>query len=756
MDKNKNKYDIKYIFEFDIESDLIKEITEITKGTDAYIKNKSVFIGDNKNDIVSPIFSLSKIIGNVYKYNSNVDFSKCIDYKKYIKNDKLSKFIALYNFYNDIQNKINKNNNITEKYYLINENSIQEIKNICDYEKLKQIFEEKNIKIDTGIGGVPPDGKKILKIIKNLSKEIIENNFSNNSPIKKIKKSEIDIISIHNPNDINEYAMIYNNFGIIDKKVAELFIEGVSANSTTDKNIFDCTMNEGKILIEYQKNLGNPKYISIISSIDPVNFFIINEYALIYKDLSGYNSNILSIKKKLNNYIKNLQLYNRTSPIVDSSFKEIGNIIQIEQTLDKSNKITNKPNQNNPNKITSTPNITTNQQLPPNDEYNLNSIKNVTSITQYFPGPPLIGLENIGATCYMNATLQCFCNIGKFVDYFKYNNYLINLVKNDFNKSLLTSSFKLLIEKLWPDNFNTNIKKYYAPYEYKKKISKMNSLFEGVQANDSKDLVNFIIITLHDELNKVKNNSINFNNNFSSLINEQRNQQIMLNNFIENFKKENHSIISDLFYAMNCNIIQCSMCNVQSYNYQTYFFLVFPLEEIRKFKINNFNQFNNFNYMFNNNEVNIYDCFEYEKRINFMTGQNAMYCNYCKNTCNSSMCTMLTTGPEILIIILNRGKGIEFNVKINFDIYLNLSNYIELQNTGCQYELFGVITHIGEGGMGGHFIAYCKEYWNNQWLKFNDSLFSPVNNFKKEVIDFAMPYLLYTHIIKSLFFLLIK
>ena len=144
----------------------------------------------------------------------------------------------------------------------------------------------------------------------------------------------------------------------------------------------------------------------------------------------------------------------------------------------------------------------------------------------------------------------------------------------------------------------------------------------------------------------------------------------------------------------------------------------------------------------NKNEVDIYDCFEFDRKVNFMTGDNAMYCNYCKQTYNSSMCTYLSTGPEILIIILNRGKGIQFNVKINFYIDLNLSNFIELKQTGCQYELFGVITHIGESGMGGHFIAYCKEYWKNKWLKFNDAMVDPVKNFKSEVIDFAMPYLL--------------
>ena len=38
----------------------------------------------------------------------------------------------------------------------------------------------------------------------------------------------------------------------------------------------------------------------------------------------------------------------------------------------------------------------------------------------------------------------------------------------------------------------------------------MNPLFEGVQANDAKDLANFIIETLHEELNKVVR--LDFNN----------------------------------------------------------------------------------------------------------------------------------------------------------------------------------------------------------------------------------------------------
>ena len=155
---------------------------------------------------------------------------------------------------------------------------------------------------------------------------------------------------------------------------------------------------------------------------------------------------------------------------------------------------------------------------------------------------------------------------------------------------------------------------------------------------------------------------------------------------------------------------------------------------------NKFNQFNNYN-----NVVNIYDCFDYDRKINLMSGENSMYCNSCKKTCDFCMSTKLITGPKILIIILNRGKGIEFNVKINFLEILNLSNYIEfnnIDNAGCNYKLIGVICNNAESGMGGHFIAYCKDPLTDTWHKYNDAIVTDVINFQTEVIDCAMPYLL--------------
>ena len=414
---------------------------------------------------------------------------------------------------------------------------------------------------------------------------------------------------------------------------------------------------------------------------------------------------------------------------------------------------------------------------------NINNKNNDNRYSQYpitmaFTEPQKIGLQNVGATCYMNATLQCFCQIGILVDYFRMKPYIGEIIsKYEKEKKLcLTSSFKYLVENLWPsNNYYTNNQynhknynnRYFAPYKFKETISKMNSLFEGAQANDAKDLVNFIVMTLHEELNKAPKDQVNDGN---ILFIDQTNKKLILKKFLKNFAKENKSIISDIFYGVNFTSTQCSNCNEIKYNYQAYFFLIFPLEEVRKYKIELLtNQFmlmnqNLFNmnpmlfqqYLFNFklkcqniNKVDINDCFLFNQKMEHFTGQNAMYCNNCKLQCPASYCTQLYTVPKILIIVLNRGKGIEFNVKLDFYEYLNLEQFVEIKKTGINYQLIGVVTHMGESGASGHFIAYCKSPIDGQWYKYNDDIVTKVNKFKEEIIDYAMPYILFFQIMNN-------
>ena len=94
----------------------------------------------------------------------------------------------------------------------------------------------------------------------------------------------------------------------------------------------------------------------------------------------------------------------------------------------------------------------------------------------------------------------------------------------------------------------------------------MNPLFIDYKANDAKDLVNFIIMTLHEELNEnVVGNNINatsinlFNNNDINYVYKV---------FCEEYKRNFKSKISEIFYAIQQTTTKCLNCQNCQYNFQ--------------------------------------------------------------------------------------------------------------------------------------------------------------------------------------------
>lgn len=152
--------------------------------------------------------------------------------------------------------------------------------------------------------------------------------------------------------------------------------------------------------------------------------------------------------------------------------------------------------------------------------------------------------------------------------------------------------------------------------EFKQRIGKLNSLFTWIKAGDSKDLFNFIIMQLHEELNFIKEEKKD--DNSSKIPLNQTNEKLMLTNFGNYFMKNYNSRISLLFYANYKTEITCYNCGTNTYNIEIYFFLIFPLEKMRKFR--------SIFYRPSINSVNIYDCLSEYQNSSALEG----YCNYCK------------------------------------------------------------------------------------------------------------------------------
>ena len=346
--------------------------------------------------------------------------------------------------------------------------------------------------------------------------------------------------------------------------------------------------------------------------------------------------------------------------------------------------------------------------------------------------PILVGLDNIGATCYMNATLQCLSHT------YGLANYFLRTYKYDEkdNNKLISNEYYKVVKNLWKRDLNN---KSYSPNSFKEAISKENPLFAGIAANDSKDLINFLLERLHKELNDINEDNIKINN-YTMNQNDQLNENKMLNLFLNEFQNRYKSIISDLFYGVMETKSQCQKCQNIKFNFQVYSFIEFPLEQVNFycFSKGKRSKFLNNN---KNPDVDLYECFEYYGKMDLMTGDNQMYCNLCNCLCDALYGTLLYSTPNFLIINLNRGKGAVYECNVNFPEKLNILNYVNFKDGNTFFELYAVICHIGPSSMSGHFVAFCKNHINNKWYKFNDSIVTACQKSNEYLM--GMPYILF-------------
>lgn len=131
--------------------------------------------------------------------------------------------------------------------------------------------------------------------------------------------------------------------------------------------------------------------------------------------------------------------------------------------------------------------------------------KGVGVASRYYAGaaeaPGVVGLRNLGNTCYMNSMLQCMSNATPVTEYFLSEKY-----EDDINlKNILGTGGRLarvyagLMEDLWKGG-----EKSVAPREFKEEIGRVNAQFSGFQQQDSQELFTFLVDSLHEDLNRVK------------------------------------------------------------------------------------------------------------------------------------------------------------------------------------------------------------------------------------------------------------
>ena len=437
----------------------------------------------------------------------------------------------------------------------------------------------------------------------------------------------------------------------------------------------------------------------------------------------------------------------------------IYSIIEFQQI--ENNNSNNSPSiaPNNLNNINQNQIIINNRnQKESKNNYNQNQ-----GLNNYIYLFPKIGLNNIGSTFYMNATLQCLLHVSELTVYFlreypndkknlneknklieshgQISNVFYELVKgvcedeykikknlnyskqqNSMNDNSNYSGSHKNFEKVEPNLSNSNTvmsrSSSFSPYNFKKTLGIYNPQFKKFEYNDFKDLILYLMKAMHDELNYFGgNNSINLS---------RPNQYDKVNTFMyfmNSYNFQNFSIISNIFYGTYENATTCHECNKLLYNYQKFEFISFGMSD------------------YSNKEFDIYNGFKDNSKPLQLRGENQLYCNTCKKLVDAEITSKIIQPPKKLLIYIDYGKNKAFRPsQVKFDEIIDITNYVCFDfGYPIKYKIIGVCTRLGPSGSYGHYIAYCKHRETGDWFNFNDSTCRKCN---KDEIYGGSPYLL--------------
>ena len=556
-------------------------------------------------------------------------------------------------------NKKEKNKNEVE-----NKDITQKINNIIQDLKLgrKQEFFNKYKNLNN------EDIDDFLKKTRNGEEKTRENmqNIRNN---ELLKNSEFKSDNNNNLNIINKNEKLEN---LINHNLKNINNDYEKKNNLEMKNEIKSLYKENKTYV----NLSN-KCTNLDLKMNVLN--------------SELNGN--SEKLKLNNNLDN----------IEESFKPKTYINRIQNYNKYNINISNSRLNSCGIKKINLDNIRGNYQ----SKIDLNKIKDkeeniINSITQ-----SLIGLVNLGETCYMSTGLQ---NIIHCVPFITQLFSVLDEFRETIEQKIITYSFvNLCISLIKNEKYNKFSINSFDPSNFRKNFCKIHKEYANHEQHDSLEFLRVLLDDISKELNQTK-----IICDYKELKTEgksKKEQNYDYNNF---YLCRENSIIVKTFYSQIMNIFTCN-CGDISYSFEKILDipLLFPKGII-------------------NNEVNLNDLLYL-----YFNGEKISWslpCQKCgQKNVERSKKIKLSILPEVIIFSLQRFNpvtGVKINTIIKFEEIIDLKPFCDNDffngEINTKYKLFGISNHSGTINFG-HYYSYIKV--GEQWYDFNDSFVKPINLF---------------------------
>ena len=297
-------------------------------------------------------------------------------------------------------------------------------------------------------------------------------------------------------------------------------------------------------------------------------------------------------------------------------------------------------------------------------------------------------IKNVAKISSIDSVFRCMYSFSNFF------NEMSQRKSNYSNEELTPISFNF-IKCIEAYNSNKNMKDIALNLN-----NFRNLLYKNSQINNDMEIKPSLVLDfLLEKLNKETGNN---HNGLSFLIqpsNFNRNKDISLNEFMNYFKNNFNSIISNYFVGIIKTKRICKECRAGLYSFNLFPFIEFDLDRCGQ-------------------ELNLSDWFQMQNDNNSqLTEDHNVICNKCKCIRKHNEFKQFYKLPQNFIISINRGEGFKNESNIIYTESLNLSDKIESKNDSyCNFNLIGIVKRMKDVNKGEDY--YISIYYDKgRWIK---------------------------------------
>ncbi|KAJ6363593.1 hypothetical protein OIU78_003715 [Salix suchowensis] len=229
----------------------------------------------------------------------------------------------------------------------------------------------------------------------------------------------------------------------------------------------------------------------------------------------------------------------------------------------------------------------------------LDNTYGISTVTTRGSSGGLIGLQNLGNTCFMNSAIQCLVHTSEFAKYFQEDYHQEINWQNPLGMVSVVTFIgfvhaycffwrcldHIICGSDW--YFGTlcqHLVSYFegcghpgrtaiAPRQFKMKLARFAPQFSGYNQHDSQELLAFLLDGLHEDLNRVKHKPYKKSKDADGRPDEE-----VADEYWANHIARNDSIIVDVCQGQYKSTLVCPQCHKISVTFDPFMYLSLPLQ----------------------------------------------------------------------------------------------------------------------------------------------------------------------------------